>query len=168
MTVSKICIEQFNLRVYDEGVFRIQKVLQMLSDDEVWYQPNPASNSVGTLILHLCGNVTQWIGTGIGQRPDDRLRDIEFSGQVKYSKRELIDRLAKLRSITDTAFHSIQNDDDLLVKKTVQGFDETNLSILIHVIEHFSYHVGQIALIAKHLKDKDLGFYDGMDLNVIG
>ena len=66
MEVLEICKSQFNLRVYDEGIERIKKVLTLLSEDEVWYRPNDESNSVGNLVLHLCGNVTQWVGSGIG------------------------------------------------------------------------------------------------------
>jgi len=157
---------EFDRRVYEEGVARIIKVIGLLSDEQLWYTPNHASNSVGVLVLHLCGNVTQWIGSGIGEIADHRTRDLEFAPEVKPSREELIRHLKLLHPITDRAFSTLVNDDDLLSPRSVQGFDETVLQIIVHVIEHFSYHVGQIALIAKHLKGEDLGFYADLDLNI--
>lgn len=166
MTVVDILKHQFNLRVYEEGSARIEKVLGFLTEEEVWYKPNDQSNSIGQLVLHLCGNVTQWIGSGIGGEPDIRTRDAEFAPPQQYSKAELSARLKHLRPITDRALATINTTSDLTLARSVQGFDETVLGIAIHVIEHFSYHTGQIAIIAKYLKGMDLGFYADMDLNV--
>ncbi len=166
MTILQIVKDQFNLRVYDEGVERIKKVLTLLSEEEVWYRPNDAANSVGNLVLHLCGNVTQWIGSGVGGQKDIRERDVEFETTDLISKDLLMEKLYNLRPITDQALLTIVSEEQLTDPRTVQGFDETVLGILIHVTEHFSYHVGQIAIIAKYLKGLDLGFYADMDLNV--
>ena len=68
--MTDIIKEQFKLRIYTEGIARINKVLDMLSEEQVWYSPNANMNSVGNLVLHLNGNVTQWIGTGIAQHKD--------------------------------------------------------------------------------------------------
>jgi len=160
--------EEFDRRVYEEGVVRIIKVLGLLSEEETWYAPNSASNSVGVLVLHLCGNVTQWAGAGIGGFQDKRERDLEFNPEVKPCREELIRDLKVLHPLTNRAFSTLVNDGELLAPRKVQGFDETVLSIIVHVIEHFSYHVGQIALIAKHLKGEDLGFYDDFDLSTTG
>lgn len=168
MSILRVIKDQFNLRVYEEGCYRIEKVLGLLTEEEVWYQPNEQANSVGQLVLHLCGNVTQWIGSGVGQQEDIRERDLEFAPAEKISKADLIVRLHALRPITDAALSILEKEEDLLVQRTVQGFDETIASIIIHVIEHFSYHTGQIAIIAKYLKGMDLGFYADMDLNVKG
>lgn len=166
MTILQIVKDQFNLRVYAEGVERIKKVLTLLSEEEVWYRPNNAANSVGNLVLHLCGNVTQWIGSGVGGQADQRERDAEFDTKSQVSKDQLIKKLQELRAITDKALATIESESQLTEERMVQGFEETVLSILIHVTEHFSYHVGQIAIIAKYQKGQDLGFYADMDLNV--
>lgn len=165
MTVLEIVKHQFNLRVYEESVVRIEKVLGLLSEEEVWYRPNKHANSIGHLILHLCGNVTQWIGSGVGLQPDRRERDLEFDPSEQYAKEILIGKLHALRSVTDDALSTVTKDQELSLARSVQGFDETVLSIFIHVIEHFSYHTGQIAVIAKYLKGVDLGFYADLDLN---
>lgn len=166
MTILQIVKDQFNLRVYEEGSERINKVLSLLTEEEVWYRPNDAANSVGNLVLHLCGNVTQWIGSGVGGQVDQRERDAEFDTKSQISKDQLIKKLQELRIITDKALATIESESQLTEERMVQGFEETVLSILIHVTEHFSYHVGQIAIIAKYQKGRDLGFYADMDLNV--
>ena len=168
MSILNIVISEFNKRVFDESVFRIAKVLHTLSEEEIWYRPNEASNSAGHLVLHLCGNVTQWIGTGIGALPDVRERELEFQTSERSSRAELINSLHRLRDITDDAFSKVTSEDMLCESRVVQGYNETVLSIIMHVMEHFSYHTGQIALIAKHLKGRDLGFYEGIDLNITG
>ncbi|MEL6123511.1 MAG: DinB family protein [Bacteroidota bacterium] len=164
--ISKSLIDQFNHRIYGESIPRIEKVVSILTHDQIWYSPNTASNSIGHLILHLCGNVTQWIGTGIGQRVDDRERDLEFTTADTISAEGLVDRLQLLRVVTDEALKEL-TDELLLEPREVQGFNENPLSILVHVIEHFSYHTGQIAMIAKYRTDSDLGFYEGQNLNVL-
>ena len=164
-SISSGLIAQFNLRVYEESIPRIIKVLRILPDDKIWYAPNEQANSIGHLILHLVGNVTQWIGSGIGNREDNRKRSLEFTSENQFSRKDLETKLWQLKSLTDQSFIFLK-DDDLLENRKVQGFDESVLSIIIHVIEHFSYHTGQIAIIAKYLTGADLGFYEGLDLSV--
>ena len=166
MKLLESIVIEFNRRVYEENVWRIEKILAMVNEEEVWYSPNDESNSIGHLILHLCGNVTQWIGSGIGTLPDLRERDLEFNTTDRLPKKILISKLYALRSITDSALSTLKDDRDLLDSHSVQGYNETALNIIIHVIEHFSYHTGQMAIITKYLKASDLGFYAGHDLNV--
>lgn len=163
--VRDLLIQQFNLRIYEESIPRIITVCDLLSHDEIWHQQNENSNSIGHLILHLCGNVTQWIGSGIGRFPDNRNRQLEFTSTEYHSKSVLISRLNSLKSITDAALETL--DDKILPEiRNIQGFDDSVLGIIIHVIEHFSYHTGQIAVIAKFLKNTDLGFYADLDLDI--
>ena len=144
---------------------RIEKCLGLLSEVEVWQRPNAASNSVGNLILHLCGNIRQYIISGLGQQPDTRKRDAEFAANEGFTKQEL------LRKLTDTVVEAatvieLADDNDLLTERKVQGYTLTGIGIIIHVVEHYSYHTGQIAFWTKLLQDEDLGFYGDQDLNV--
>jgi len=147
-----------------ESFERVAKCLDMISEEEVWKKPNSELNSIGNLIIHLCGNITQYIISSIGNQPDDRARDKEFSIQGGYTKSELI---SKLGTTVDIACKVIkaQNEASLLKLRSVQGYSLSGIGIVIHVVEHFSYHTGQIAFWVKLLKEKDLGFYAGKDLN---
>lgn len=164
MTTVDIIKEQFELRIFDECVVRINMILDLLTEEEVWYAPNESMNSIANLILHLNGNVIQWIGYGIGQQEDIRKRDEEFADNKTMTKQELKDLMQSLKTKMLNVITHIE-ESDLLQNREVQGFKETGLSIMIHVIEHFSYHTGQIAQMAKLIKNVDLKFYDGLDLN---
>lgn len=166
MTTTEALNAQFELRIYTECIPRIGMVMNLLTREQIWYAPNDQSNSIGNLILHLCGNVTQWIGAGIGKQPDKRMRDLEFSTTEQISAERLMNKLLELRAVTDPSLAMV-DDSNLLDPISVQGFEETALSVMIHVIEHFSYHTGQIAMIGKYLTGADLGFYKDLDLNVV-
>jgi uncharacterized damage-inducible protein DinB len=149
----------------EENNARIEKCLALLSEQEAWKKPNPSSNSIGNLILHLSGNIRQYIVSSLGKADDTRMRDLEFSASGGFTKKELLD---KLLSTTGAAINTLKNlkEEDLLAVKSVQGFELSGIGIIVHVVEHYSYHTGQIAFWTKILKDKDLGFYAGQDLNV--
>jgi uncharacterized damage-inducible protein DinB len=149
----------------DENIPRIEKCLNLLSEDEVWHKPNANLNSVGNLLLHLCGNITQYIISSLGGDPDKRLRDEEFEAKGGYTKAQLFD---KISNTINKACEVINNasPEELMRVRSVQGFEYSGMGNVIHVAEHLSYHVGQIAFLTKVLTNKELGFYAGQDLNV--
>lgn len=151
-------VYEFKRRVLEEGLSRIQKCLDLLTEEEVWNRPNQNTVSVGNLVLHLSGNVRQWIGSGIGDIPDERKRDSEFNTTAGVSKIVLYTEVEKtvLQALDILNKISIA---DLLETKEVQVYKESGLSIIIHVIEHFSYHVGQITYATKSIKDVDTKYY---------
>ncbi|MEO6221149.1 MAG: DUF1572 family protein [Ginsengibacter sp.] len=126
--------------------------------------PTASRTAWAILILHLCGNITQYIMSSLGETEDTRERDKEFSTDGGYSKSELIDML---NSTIEKAIITIENmdTDSLLRKRHVQGFLSSGIGNIIQVTEHYSYHTGQIIFWTKLLKSKDLGFYTGIDLN---
>lgn len=135
----------------------IVKCLQQLSEEEIWWRPNPASNSAGNLVLHLCGNVRQWIISGLGGAPDKRQRDLEFSdGPV--ARRELVTRLR--RTVRDAFRVLVKLSDDSLARTySIQGYHVSGLDAVFHVTEHFGYHTGQIIYITKLKRGEDLRFW---------
>jgi uncharacterized damage-inducible protein DinB len=148
----------------DKSTLMIQKSLSEISEEEVWLKPNESLNSIANLILHLCGNITQYIISSLGETEDIRERDLEFSTSQGLNKKEL---LTKLEAIVDKAKHVISDSDpeQLLKIRVVQGFSFSGVGVILHVVEHYSYHTGQIVFWVKQLKNKDLGFYKGRDLN---
>ncbi len=149
----------------DESTRMNTKSLSLISEDDVWKRINNSSNSIGNLILHLCGNITQYAISSLGNTDDLRNRDLEFSINKGYSKSELLE---KLNTTLEEAKEIINNTtlEEYLRKREVQGFTFSGVGIVIHVTEHYSYHTGQIAFWVKQLKNKDLGFYDGVDLTI--
>jgi uncharacterized damage-inducible protein DinB len=147
-----------------ENTPRIEKCLQLLSEEDVWKKPNETGNSIGNLILHLCGNITQYIISSLDNKEDNRIRDEEFSMKGGYTKEQLF---KKLTATIENTVHIMQilDDGELMRIRSVQGFQLSAIGSILHVAEHYSYHTGQIALITKLITNKDLGFYAGYDLN---
>lgn len=163
--IKDIAIAEVKLRLIEESVPRIKKCLDQLTDNEIWYRPNQETVSVGNLILHLCGNVRQWILSGLGNAIDSRERQAEFDTAGPLPKEKLLTDLDELMEQVSNLLDQLTVKDLTSIKK-VQGFEFTGLGILIHVVEHFSYHVGQITYFVKSNKNIDLGYYKGVDLDV--
>lgn len=162
--IHDLLIKETKRRLFDEGVVRIRKSLGLMTEQQIWHRPNPSSNSAGNLVLHLCGNVRQWIVSGIGKAKDVRTRQAEFEERGPVPVDEMLNQLDKLMQEVDAVLDDL-TPDDLLSVHRVQGYDESGLSILVHVVEHFSYHVGQITYIVKAMNDLDVGYYEGQELN---
>jgi uncharacterized damage-inducible protein DinB len=160
--ISEIKREFFR-RVVEESISRIKKCLSMIDDSQLWYRHNDHVNSIGNLILHLEGNARQWIVSGLGKKPDARKRSEEFVPDRNLSKHQLIMLLEQLE-IDMKPIINHQTEESLTEVKKVQVFEETGLSVLIHVIEHFSYHTGQITLITKQLTGQQTFYYGHLNL----
>lgn len=156
-------LSEIRRRLFDESWPRVERCLGELEEEEIWYRPNAHSNSVGNLILHLCGNARQWIVSGLGGAPDHRRRSEEFAEQGPISLPQLQHQLRILAGDIQDVLDRLTVE-DLLREYTVQGFRETGISMLLHVVEHFSYHVGQITYFVKARKDIDLKYYTGHNL----
>lgn len=148
----------------DESTRMIAISLEHLSEEDIWKRPNESLNSVGNLILHLCGNITQYVISSLGETEDKRERDIEFKTESGLVKDELFQ---KLKNTVETSKRVINDAsiEQMIRKRKVQGFYFSGIGVVLHAVEHYSYHTGQIAFLTKQLKNKDLGFYDGLDLN---
>ncbi len=163
-TFTKEFIEQSIIRM-EESTPRIAQCLGELTEEEIWKRPNVSSNSVGNLVLHLCGNIRQYIIANLGNQPDTRTRDAEFATEGGIDKAALLEKITRTANEATAVIRSLSLE-DLMKERSVQGFQQTGINSIIHVVEHYSYHTGQIVFWTKLLKDIDLGFYAGLDLNV--
>lgn len=134
---------------------KIERCLDRLSDTDIWWRPNEASNSIGNLILHLCGNVTMWIIGGVGALPFERHRQLEFDERRKIPSAELRARLKGVVEQADEVMSAVSAD-DLLSPRQIQGYDVSVLEAIYHVVEHFGMHTGQIILLSKARVGQDL------------
>ena len=153
-----------SINYIDENTKKMEVCLSELEEADIWRRPNAHSNSVGNLILHLCGNIRQWVTSSLGNSEDSRQREKEFATDSGYTKLELKERLF---STIEEAKVIIKNMSlpEIVKKRKVQGYSYSGIHIILHVTEHYSYHTGQIIFWTKLLKNKDLGFYAGVDLN---
>ena len=138
---------------------KIERCLERLTDEQIWWRPNEESNSIGNLILHLCGNARQWIVSGVGSQPGNRDRDAEFERRDPIARSELLDLLHTTLDDVEQTLHTV-DPSVLLTRLTIQGHDVDILEAIFHVVEHFSMHTGQIIMLTKMLTAADLQFYD--------
>jgi uncharacterized damage-inducible protein DinB len=137
---------------------RISDCLDKLTPEQVWARGSDEQNAIGNLVLHLCGNVRQWIGFGVAGKPDIRVRDREFSARGDIQPSELRSRLNDIVEEAVAAIESVTAQ-RLAEKIQVQAYELTALEAIYHVVEHFSQHTGQIIYATKLLTGTDTGFY---------
>jgi len=141
---------------------RLRTCVEPMTIDQVWWRPNLASNSVGNLVLHLNGNVTQWIITSFSKSEDRRNRPAEFTADGGLTAKELLDRLSETMAEVEKVLDRLTLE-ELLATYNIQGYDVRGLDAVYHAIEHFGLHYGQITYITKSLEGKDLGFYRALN-----
>lgn len=162
-------------RLREDYLVKITAALAELTDEQIWWRPNEYSNSIGNLILHLAGNVRQWIISGVGGEPNIRDRASEFVERRQISQEELLALLMATLNEVDAVLAKLERDaisaqsDAPLQRECIpQGFAQTVLDAVFHVVEHFSYHTGQIIFLAKWQADEGIRLYDDQQLNLTG
>ncbi len=159
--MDSILEEQFlkhsaeKLRQYTD---RIGTCVAKLNSEQIWARGGENENAVGNLILHLCGNVRQWIVSGVGGQPDARQRDTEFNARGGASPEELMERLQQTVGEAVAVIENVSRE-RLADRLLIQQYPVSVLEAIYHVVEHFSMHTGQILFATKMLSGEDLGFY---------
>jgi hypothetical protein len=156
--VAALFLEHSQRKLFAEWWPRLRSIVESLTDQQLWWRPNEASNSIGNLLLHLNGNVRQWIVASFNRQEDGRNRPAEFAETAGGPASELLrglgttmdDAAAVLARLTEA---------DLCAPMEIQGYRVTGLVAVYQVVEHFGLHYGQIVYIAKAMQGKDLGFY---------
>jgi Protein of unknown function (DUF1572) len=125
------------------AVERIKHCLDQLNDEQVWQRSRPGLNSIGNLILHLCGNLRQWIVAGVGGAPDDRNRPAEFAERGPIPKDELMHRLETVVAEAKRILAGVDAR-QLSERRRIQGFDVTGLAAIFDSVPHFRGHTQEI------------------------
>lgn len=157
MELDKIFLDA-SIRTLELLHGRIQTCLDKLTDDQIWMRGGENENAIGNLVLHLCGNVRQWIGFGIGGKADVRMRDREFNARGGAERADLKERL---RAVIEDAVDVLRRVDAATLAKrvSIQNYDISGLEAVFHCVQHFGQHTGQIILLTKAYTREDLGFY---------
>ena len=146
-------------RMLEEYFPRLQRCCEELSDQDVWWRADERGNSVGNLVLHLNGNIRQWIVCGLGGAQDSRDRQQEFDERRIISRSELLSKFEATLIEAGGVIDSF-DENNLLEVRRIQQWDVTYLEAILHVVEHFAQHLGQIIYITKLRTGRDLKFYD--------
>jgi uncharacterized damage-inducible protein DinB len=141
---------------------RLRTRMATLSEEQLWWRPNEASNSIGNLLLHLNGNVRQWMVASFNREEDRRDRPAEFSEKSNGSVAEIVTKLGATMEEAAAVLARL-TEEDLRKPMEIQGYHVTGLEAVYQVVEHFGLHYGQIVYIIKALEGKDLGFYRELD-----
>lgn len=160
-------LERSRYYLHVEYPAKITAAVRTVPHAELWWRPNPGANSVGNLVLHLAGNIRQWVVSGIGGAPDVRRRHEEFAatGGLEHESAHESTHDALLGHLHD----AVQAADAVLATlhpstlghpRRIQGRETTIFSALYHVVEHFAGHTGQIILLAKQFTPHAVRFYD--------
>jgi hypothetical protein len=129
--------------ILDRCVIKIAHCLDQLSEEQVWWRPTDSMNSIGNLILHLCGNMRQWMVAGIGGAADIRQRSAEFAERGPIPKAELLTRLKKVVDETKAAF-ARTNPRDMAREREIQGQTVTGWRAVFQTVPHFNGHTQEI------------------------
>jgi len=160
--VSALFIEHSRKMLMDQYWPRLRECVQSLSEEQVWWRPNAACNSVGNLVLHLNGNVRQWLVSSFNGGEDRRERPTEFSRQEGILASALV---ATLGATLEEAVQVLARltKAELGKRYEIQGYHVSGLEAVYQVVEHFGLHYGQVLYITKALSAVDLGYYRELD-----
>lgn len=168
MSEDAVTVESHFLRFAEAKIRqqtqRILQTIPVLPDEVFWHAPNDASNSVAQLLLHLAGNVRQWILHGVGGEVDRRDRDAEFAADETGPKsRHQVE--AEFSKTVEEALVLLSELPEIRLAETIrpQGYTLSVLEAIFHVTEHFSYHAGQVFLLVKLHSQTNLDFYRHLD-----
>ena len=153
--VTRYFLEQARWYFTSSYLPKIEHCLTQLTDEDVWQRANDASNSVGNLILHLSGNVQQWIIGGVGNLPYERDRQHEFGERGGISREDLLARLKTTLAKADQVLSEL-DPASLLERKEIQGSEVTVMEAILRIVQHFALHTGQIMLLTKQHTSEDL------------
>ena len=161
-TTASLFLDFSRMKLLEQYWPRMKKAVETLTDEQVWWRPNEASNSIGNLMLHLNGNVTQWIVASFNRQQDARNRPAEFAAREGVSAAELI---ATLGATVERAGETMARltEADLVATYEIQGFTVSGVQAVYQVIEHFALHYGQVLYIVKQVQGRDLGFTNQLD-----
>ena len=163
--VSALFLEFSRTKLLEQYWPRLRTCVEPLTPEQLNWRPNPASNSIANLILHLSGNVRQWLVASFNREQDHRDRPAEFAERRLLSAGPLLDQLAATMDEAAAVLARL-TPSDLTARYEIQGYHVSGLDAVYQAVEHFGLHYGQILYIAKSLTAADLGFY--RELNATG
>jgi uncharacterized damage-inducible protein DinB len=159
MDLATAFVARSRYHLASEYPAKIERCLAVLPAAALWRRDDSTENSVGNLLLHLSGNVCQWIVSGVGGARDARLRSAEFDAREGDDAATLMARLRGTLDEADAVLAALDAE-RLLQPVTIQGRDVTVLDAVYNVVVHFSMHTGQIILLAKRFAPGRVQFYE--------
>jgi uncharacterized damage-inducible protein DinB len=158
LKTATLFLEYSHKKLIEQYWPRLRQCLESLTDEQIWWRPNSTSNSIGNLLLHLNGNVRQWLVASFTHAEDKRNRPAEFAQRENIPASMLLEQLGKTMQEASEVLSRL-TEADLLASFEIQAYKVNGLYAVYQVVEHFGMHYGQVLYITKLLRDEDLGFY---------
>ena len=136
---------------------QLQECVCSLTEEQVWWRPNEASNSIGNLLLHLNGNVGQWLVASFNKTEANRNRPHEFAERGPTPVAGLMARLSSTLEEAGAVLCRL-TPKELAATYTIQGKTVTGMEAIFHSVSHFILHYGQIVYAVKAMQGRDLEF----------
>jgi hypothetical protein len=137
-----------NRNTLDKMRRKIVHCLNQLSDADVNHRAFDGANSVANIVTHLCGNVGQWIVSGVGGAALNRDRPSEFRQDMSATRGELVEKLNATIAAADAAIAAVTAE-TILSPRKIQGYDTHVLGAIFHAVTHFEGHTHQIVYMTR-------------------
>jgi hypothetical protein len=122
----------------------IQELQAFPSDESLWERAPGVKNSAGNLVLHLEGNLREYIGRQLGGMAYSRVRPQEFT-QAGISRDELIQRMEQVKGLVATVVSRLTESElEATYPERVLEVHTPTSDFLIHLHGHLNFHLGQI------------------------
>ncbi|MEO5569699.1 MAG: DUF1572 family protein [Bacteroidia bacterium] len=131
--------------VFERDLLQLKKEIESYTDEnKLWIVKEGISNSAGNLSLHLIGNLNHFIGVALGDTGYIRNRDNEFSLK-NIPKKELIESMEQtIVVVKNTLSKLVPADFEKNFPLEKHGKIVTTDFMLLHLVTHFNYHLGQV------------------------
>jgi uncharacterized damage-inducible protein DinB len=140
-------------RSYQDSAKKIHRLVEPLSEEQVWTKPYPYGNSIGNLVLHLTGNLNYYFGTEMGGTGYVRNRPLEFAETSRIAKDELLKRFDEAIAIVAAVLLK-QSESDWGAAYSAKGMEEIGdrFRAFLHLAGHIYHHTGQMMYLVKELQ----------------
>jgi hypothetical protein len=135
-----------------EAAEQIRHCVAQLTDEDLWHRPDDRVNAIGNLILHLCGNLRQWVIHSVGGAADVRDRPAEFAQRDPIPSAELLQLLVETVAEADAVLARL-TPDELVRSRHIQIGQRTGVAAIFHSVSHFVGHAQEIT----HMTRRRLG-----------
>ncbi|MEP6856978.1 MAG: DUF1572 family protein [Gemmatimonadales bacterium] len=159
MSAAETFLSRSRYWLTKEYPIKLRHCVNALPPGTVWARPNDGSNSIGNLLVHLAGNVTEWILGGVGGQTISRYRAGEFAQKEGRDGPALLDDLEAVLLKADSVLAGL-SEKNLERSIMIQGRETTVVGAIYHVVEHFAMHTGQIVLLTKIYAPDKIHFYE--------
>jgi hypothetical protein len=120
------------------------EISQYNKEEDLWITEGAILNCAGNLALHLVGNLNHFIGSVLGETGYVRNRDKEFSDK-QIPRSDLLQMIVEVTAVVARTLSGMTDSDGLKIfPLETFGTGRSNQFVLMYLLAHFNYHLGQI------------------------